>query len=115
MRGAADLARLFGVADAIIGLTIVAIGTSEPELATTIVSTIRDDRDVAIGNLLGSSSYNILFILGATCVASSGGVEVTREILKCDLPFAAAVALVCEPITRDQLIADTRVLARVMP
>jgi cation:H+ antiporter len=104
--GAVDIARMLGVSDAIIGLTIVAIGTSAPELATTIVATIKGERDIAVGNLVGSSSYNILFILGATCLASPGGIEVSRDILIFDLPLAAAVAVVCLPVfTTNQLIS----------
>ena len=53
--GAAGAARSFGVSDAIVGLTIVAIGTSAPQLVTTLLSTLRGDRDIALGNLLGSS------------------------------------------------------------
>src|SRR5690606_4647733 len=58
--GAVSLARSMGVSEALIGLTIVAIGTSSPELVTTIIGTLRNDRDIAIGNLLGSSIYNVL-------------------------------------------------------
>ena len=68
--GAVSIAVSLGVSDAIIGLTIVAVGTSAPELATTIVATVKDDRDVAVGNLIGSSIYNVLVILGTTLVAS---------------------------------------------
>ncbi len=98
--GATGLARAFGVTDAVIGLTIVAIGTSAPELATTVVSTIRGERDIAVGNLIGSSIYNILVILGLTCLVSPGGIAVSREILLVDLPLAALVALVCVPVFR---------------
>jgi cation:H+ antiporter len=98
--GATRIARLFGVSDAIIGLTIVAIGTSAPELATTVVSTLRNERDVAVGNLIGSSIYNIFAILGVTVLASPGGIAVSREILLIDLPLAALVALVCVPVFR---------------
>ncbi|WP_202867241.1 calcium/sodium antiporter [Kribbella pittospori] len=68
--GAVDAAQAFGVSDAVIGLTIIAIGTSAPELVTTIVSTIRGNRDIALGNLLGSSVYNIAIILGVTILAA---------------------------------------------
>ena len=98
--GAVDIARTLGVSDAIIGLTIVAMGTSAPELATTIVATIKNDRDIAVGNLVGSSLYNILVILGATCIAIPGGIAVGTEILRLDLPFAAAVALACLAVFR---------------
>lgn len=98
VNGAVGIAQVLGVSDAIIGLTVVAIGTSAPELATTIVATFKDDRDVAVGNLLGSSSYNILAILGVTCLATPGGLHVGPEILFIDLPLAAAVALICVPV-----------------
>lgn len=99
---AASIARAYGVSDAFIGLTIVAIGTSAPELATTLVATVKDDRDVAIGNLIGSGIYNVLAILGLTCVVASGGIDVGREILWIDLPLAAALAMVCYPVFKSE-------------
>jgi len=74
---AVGMAREFGVSDALIGLTVVAIGTSAPELVTTVVSTLRKQRDIAVGNLLGSSIYNILLILGVTCLVPAHGLELT--------------------------------------
>ncbi len=104
--GAIDLARDYGVSDAVIGLTIVAIGTTAPELATTLMATFKNERDVAIGNLIGSSIYNILVILGMTCMAARGGIDVSDEILRIDLPLAAAVALVCLPVfTSDRMVS----------
>jgi len=99
---AASLARQYGVSDAFIGLTIVAIGTSAPELATTLVATFKDDRDVAIGNLIGSSVYNVLVILGLTCVVARDGIEVGHQVLWIDLPLAALVAIVCYPVFRSE-------------
>lgn len=98
--GASALAARFGVSDAVIGLTIVALGTSTPELVTTVVGTLRGDRDVAIGNLLGSGVYNILAILGTVMLVSPQPIDVSRELLLIDLPIAAAVALVCWPVFR---------------
>lgn len=98
--GATGLAGLWGVSDAFVGLTIVAIGTSAPELATTVMSTIKGDRDVAIGNLLGSSVYNICIILGITCVIPATGLEVAQELLRWDIPIMVAVAIACVPIFR---------------
>jgi len=98
--GAVQLAQSIGIADAVIGLTIVAIGTSAPELATTIVATVRNDRDVAVGNLIGSSISNILLVLGLTCLVAPGGLAVSAEVLRIDLPLAAAVAIVCWPVFR---------------
>lgn len=100
--GAAAIARIHGVSDAVIGLTIVAVGTSAPELATTLVATIRDDRDVAIGNLIGSSIYNVLVILGLTTVFAADGLDVGPDIRWIDLPLAALVALVCLPVFRSE-------------
>ncbi|ART56786.1 sodium:calcium antiporter [Acidovorax carolinensis] len=104
--GAVQIAQSLGVSDAVVGLTIVAIGTSAPELATTIMGTLKNERDIAIGNLIGSSTYNILFILGVTCLASPGGVPVEASLLHFDLPLAALVALLCVPVfATDRLIS----------
>ena len=96
--GAVGLAQVWGVSDAFIGLTIVAIGTSSPELVTTVLSTLRNERDIAVGNLLGSSVYNIAFILGVTCLVPASGVAVSQELLRVDLPVMALVALICTPV-----------------
>lgn len=96
--GAVGIARGFGVSDALIGLTVVAIGTSAPELVTTLVSTVRGDRDIAIGNLLGSSIFNILLILGVTCIVATGGLQLPASLVRIDIPIMMAVALVCIPI-----------------
>lgn len=96
--GAVSLARAFGVSDEIIGLTIVAVGTSAPELATTVVATLKNDRDVAIGNLVGSCIYNILVILGVSSLVAADGLTVARDIFWIDLPLAAAVAILLLPV-----------------
>jgi cation:H+ antiporter len=98
VRGAVSIATALGVSSTIIGLTIVAIGTSAPELVTTIVSTIKDDRDVAVGNLLGSSIYNILFILSGACLATPGGFPVEPQLLWFDIPLMAGVAIGAIPV-----------------
>jgi cation:H+ antiporter len=106
--GAVSIASSLGVSDAIIGLTIVAVGTSAPELVTTIIATIKDDRDVAVGNLIGSSITNILVILGITCILAPGGIDVSKDILWFDLPLAALVAIICYPVFRsDKKISRT--------
>jgi len=96
--GAVALARLWRVSDAFIGLTVVAIGTSSPELVTTLVSSLRGPRDIAIGNLLGSSVYNIFFILGATCLFPASGIPVAAELIRIDIPVMVVVVLLCAPI-----------------
>ncbi|OBB71325.1 calcium/sodium antiporter [Mycobacterium sp. 852014-52144_SCH5372336] len=96
--GAVGMARQFGVSDALIGLTVVAIGTSAPELVTTMISTLRGDRDIAIGNLIGSSIYNILLILGLTCLVPAQGLKLPSSLVTIDLPIMVIVALACIPI-----------------
>lgn len=96
VRGAVDLSRAFGVSEAVIGLTVVAIGTSAPELVTTLVSTFRGERDIAIGNLIGSSTYNIGLVLGASALVAP--LTVTPELARVDLPLMTAVMLLCIPV-----------------
>ncbi len=96
VRGSVDLSRTFGVSEAVIGLTVVAIGTSAPELVTTLVSTFRGDRDIAIGNLIGSSTYNIGLVLGGSALVAP--LEVTPELAHVDLPVMTGVMLLCIPV-----------------
>lgn len=96
--GAVAVARTAGISDALIGLTIVAIGTSAPELVTTVIGTLRNDRDIAIGNLLGSSIYNILAILGITCLFPAGGLTVEPHLVHIDIPVMTLVTLACVPV-----------------
>ncbi|QQQ80629.1 calcium/sodium antiporter [Saccharothrix sp. 6-C] len=103
--GAVRIARVWGASDTFVGLTVVAIGTSAPELVTTIVSTVRGDRSLALGNLLGSSVFNIALILGPTVLAAPGTVPVPDDVLALDMVLMVATALVCVPafFTRRQL------------
>src|SRR5690606_39734867 len=96
--GATGLARSQGTSEAVIGLTIVATGTSAPELVTTVVSTIRGERDIAVGNLLGSSVFNLLLILGVTATVPSTGIAVEQDLMRVDLPVMLGVALLCVPV-----------------
>ncbi len=98
VKGAVDLARMLGVSEAFIGLTVVAIGTSSPELVTTIVGTLKGDPDIAIGNLLGSSIYNILAILGITCLVPAAGLAVGPNLVRIDIPVMVAVTLLAIPV-----------------
>lgn len=96
--GAVDLARQLGVSGAVVGLTIVAIGTSAPELVTTLVATLRDRRDIAIGNLIGSGVYNIALILGVAASVAPDGLHVPAPLVRVDLPVMAAATLACLPV-----------------
>ena len=98
VESAVDLARLWHVSDAFIGLTIVAIGTSAPELVTTIISTIRGERDIAIGNLIGSSVYNLTLILGVPVLVANGSGPIENYLLHIDLPLMVGVCLLCVPL-----------------
>jgi cation:H+ antiporter len=95
--GAVRVARGTGASDTVIGLTIVAVGTSAPELVTTVVSTVRGDRSLALGNLMGSSVFNIALILGPTVLAAPGAVPVPDDVLALDLVLLVATAIVCVP------------------
>ena len=66
VKSAASIARYFGVAESVIGLTIVALGTSLPELATSVVAAFKHNNDIAIGNVVGSNIFNVFFILGTS-------------------------------------------------
>ena len=89
--GAVDIARVFGVSDAIIGLSLVAIGTSLPELATAIVSSIKREPEVVVGSVIGSNIFNILAILGITLTL--GPIAVEDRISSIDAPLVVATSL----------------------
>lgn len=96
--GAVYVARLFGLSELIIGLTIVAVGTSLPEIATSIMATIRGQRDIAVGNVIGSNIFNILGVLGFSALVSGSGLPVANSLITFDLPIMLAVAVACLPI-----------------
>lgn len=86
------LAELFGVSEAVIGLTIVAVGTSVPELATSVIAALRKQPDIAVGNVIGSNLFNILAILGITALISSiSAVQFSVVDLGIMVVFAAAL------------------------
>jgi cation:H+ antiporter len=88
----------FGVSERIIGLTIVAAGTSLPELATSVMASIRGERDIAVGNVVGSNIFNILSVLGLSGVLSPIGLTVSASTLSFDLPVMIAAAAICLPL-----------------
>ncbi len=95
---AVTIATAYGISELLIGLTIVAVGTSLPEIATSIVAAMRGERDIAVGNAIGSNIFNILSVLGITSFISSGGVHVPVAALTFDIPIMLAVALICLPV-----------------
>ncbi len=98
VRGSVDLASSLGVPDSLIGLTIIALGTSAPELATTVVATVRGDPDIAIGNLIGSSTFNVTAILGTSLLFAHQPVVLDPELIRFGLPVMVVVALICVPV-----------------
>lgn len=95
---AVALARDLGMSELVIGLTIIAAGTSMPELATSLVAAIRGQRDIAIGNIIGSNIFNILGILGVAGLIAPNGIVVSPSVLRFDLPVAIATCIACLPI-----------------
>lgn len=95
---ASSIARGLGVSDLVIALTIVSAGTSAPELVTSLVAAVRRQSDICVGNILGSNIFNILGILGITCVVMPQ--DVTRQTLLLDVPVMIAVSLACIPVMR---------------
>jgi cation:H+ antiporter len=92
------MARSLGVDETIIALTIVSAGTSLPEVATSLVATLRGERDIAVGNVVGSSIFNLLGILGVSALASGSGLVVPPAVEAFDLPVMTAVAIACLPL-----------------
>lgn len=99
------IAQAFGVSELIIGLTIVAAGTSMPEVATSVVAALRGERDIAVGNAVGSNIFNILSVIGLSSIVSPHGVAVSETALRFDIPVMIAVAVACLPV----FFADYRI------
>ncbi|WP_209313586.1 calcium/sodium antiporter [Jannaschia formosa] len=93
--GATAIARAFGVTETVIGLTLVAIGTSLPELATTVMAAIRRHADVALGNVIGSNLFNLLGIIGVAVLV--GPIPVERSFLVLDLWIMLGATLLLVP------------------
>ena len=98
VNSATEIASALGVSDLVIGLTVVAAGTSLPELATSVLAAIRGQRDIAVGNVVGSNIFNLLAVLGASAAVSSNGVAVNSEVIRLDFPVMLAATIVLLPI-----------------
>jgi cation:H+ antiporter len=107
VEGAVVMARALGVSELVIGLTVVAAGTSLPELATSVLAAVRGERDIAVGNVVGSNIFNLLLVLGASAAIAPGGLAVSPASLQFDLPVMIAVTLACLPV-----FASGHVIAR---
>ena len=95
---AVNIARTFGVSEAIIGLTILAIGTSLPEVVTSIVASFKGQRDIAVGNVVGSNTFNLLAVLGISGLFSGEGLVGNSQLVERDFPIMLGVALLCLPL-----------------
>ncbi len=98
VEAAVDFAHFLGVSELVIGLTIVAVGTSLPEVATSIMAAIRGERDIAVGNVVGSNIFNILSVLGISASVAPSDLIVAPTMLRFDLPIMVAVAVACLPV-----------------
>lgn len=98
VEGAVSFAGALGVSELIVGLTIVAAGTSLPEVVTSIIAAIRGERDIAVGNVVGSNLFNIMAVLGLSGLIAPGGIGVPDAAIGFDIPVMIAVAVACLPI-----------------
>lgn len=95
---AVAFAQALGISELVIGLTVVALGTSLPEVATSIAAALKGERDIAVGNVVGSNTFNLLGCLGLAALASDGGLAVPPAVLRFDAWVVLAVAVACLPI-----------------
>jgi len=96
--GAVHIAKYFGGSELIIGLTIVSLGTSLPEVATSIIAALKGEKDIAVGNVVGSNIFNIVTVLGVSSIVSPAGVAVAKAALDFDMLFMIAVAVAALPV-----------------
>ena len=98
VRGAEQIAVGLGVPELIVGLTIVALGTSAPEIVTSLVAAARGERELAVGNAVGSNIFNILLVVGLSGVLAGPGIALSDDLIAVDLPIMVAVAVACLPV-----------------
>lgn len=103
LEAAVEIAKIFGMSQAVIGLTVVAIGTSLPELVTSAVASIKKEADIAIGNAVGSNVFNILLILGITAIIIPISAE---EISYVDLGVMLIAAVIILPMSRTGFVLN---------
>jgi cation:H+ antiporter len=95
---AVEIAEGFGLSELVIGLTIVAAGTSLPELATSVLATIKGERDIAVGNVVGSNIFNILGVLGLSGLVGKNELQASSFVQDVDVPVMILVAAICLPV-----------------
>jgi K+-dependent Na+/Ca+ exchanger-like protein len=95
---ATSIGAALGISDLVIGLTVIAVGTSLPELATSVIAAVRGQRDLAVGNIVGSNIFNIGAVLGLTGVISPAGIPLEPGAIALDLPVMIVVAVALLPV-----------------
>ncbi len=95
---AVSMAQDLGVSELVIGLTIVAAGTSLPEVVTSVIASLRGERDIAVGNVVGSNLFNTMGVLGLSSIVAPTGMEVSAAVIRFDLPIMIVAAFACLPI-----------------
>lgn len=98
VEAATVFATMLGVSPLVIGLTIVSAGTSLPEVATSVIAALRGEREIAVGNVLGSCIFNLVCVLGFSAAVAKGGLTVPGPLLAFDLPVMVAVSVACLPV-----------------
>ena len=96
--GAVAVASAIGISELIIGLTVVSAGTSLPEVATSVLAVLRGQREMAVGNVVGSCLFNVLAVLGLTGLVAPDGIDVAPAAISFDIPVMIATAVACLPI-----------------
>lgn len=96
--GASTLAEMMGMSELMIGLTVVAIGTSLPELVASMVACWKGEREIAVGNVVGSNLFNILGVIGVSALVAPDGIRVSQAAIQFDMPIMIAVSVACLPI-----------------
>lgn len=98
VKGAVEIATFFGVSELIIGLTIISVGTSLPEVATSVMAAVKGERDIAVGNVVGSNIFNIVSVLGLASIVAPSGIGVPAAALRLDMPFMIMIAIAAFPV-----------------
>jgi cation:H+ antiporter len=103
---ATALAQAMGISELVIGVTLVSIGTSLPELATCVVAAWRREADIAVGNILGSNVFNIAGVLGATSLMAP--MEISPDVVRFEFPAMMFISVLLVPIVRERLVIRRR-------
>jgi cation:H+ antiporter len=107
VKGASSLAKRFNVPEIVIGLTVVAFGTSAPEMIVNIMSSVRGLSDIAFGNVIGSNNFNILIILGLSALLFP--LEVMKNTVWKEIPFALAISILVLFLVNDKIFNPTAI------